>query len=120
MVPLNGTSDKSKNLSEAENSHKLAMLESCLRHKNQKEDSILGPILASTGGTYPQLRDKMAVERPLQTQSRPVLHPDSSNHAKPQQKKAMTGCSTGQLPQSLLSELSTFLNQTGRAPREPS
>lgn len=120
MVPLNVTSDMSKNLSEVDHLHRLAMLESCLKHKNQKGDSILGPTLVPSGGNYPLSRDKMSVEGPLQTRCRPVLHPDSGNDIRPQQKKAMIGCNTGQMPPSLLSELSTVLNQTGRIPRDES
>ncbi|MCJ8731477.1 hypothetical protein PDJAM_G00200070 [Pangasius djambal] len=121
-VPLNVTFDKtkSKNINEADNLHRMAMLEGYVKHKNQKGDSILGPNLASIGGNYPLSRNKMAVEESPQTRFRPVPHPDSGNHTNAQQKKAMIGCSTGQLPQSLLNELSTVLSQTGRTPREES
>ncbi|XP_017328101.1 arf-GAP with Rho-GAP domain, ANK repeat and PH domain-containing protein 2 isoform X1 [Ictalurus punctatus] len=120
MVPLNVTFDKvkSKNLNEADSLHRMAMLETCLKHKNQKGDSILGPTLASSGRNPSS--DKMAVEGSLQTRCRPIPHPDSANQTKSQQKKASIGCSTGQLPQSLLNELSTVLNQTGRTLREES
>lgn len=122
MVPLNITTDKlmQKNWIEADSSHRLPMVESCLKHKSQKADSILGLSLASTEGNYPVLRNKMSVEGPIQTLCRPVPHPDSGYHNKPQQKKAIAGYGTGQMPQSLLSELSTVLHQTGRTPREES
>ncbi|XP_058251060.1 arf-GAP with Rho-GAP domain, ANK repeat and PH domain-containing protein 2 isoform X2 [Hemibagrus wyckioides] len=120
MVPYNVTSDKMtlKNSNEAEHLHRMPVLESCFKPKIQKRNSIQGPILASSGGNYPPSRDKMAVEGSLQTLCRPVPHPDSDNHTRPQLKKAMIGCSTVQLPQSLLSELSSVLSQTGRIPRQ--
>lgn len=122
MVPLNVTSDtvKSKNLNEADNLNRMAMLESCIKHKNQKGNSVLGPTLASSGGNYALSRNKMPVEGSLQIRCKPVPHPDSGNHTKSQQKKAMIGCNSGQMPQSLLDELSTVLTQTGRSPREES
>ncbi|KAI5104366.1 arf-GAP with Rho-GAP domain, ANK repeat and PH domain-containing protein 2, partial [Silurus meridionalis] len=113
IVPLNVSSDKmkSKNLSDSDALNRMAMLEDCLPYKTQKADSIQGPHLAP-GGPYP--RDKMVVEGSLQTRCRPVPHQDSANYTKSQQKKTLIGCSTGQMPQSLLDELSTVLNQTGR------
>lgn len=122
LVPLNVTPDmlKSKNSSEADNLHRLATQESYLKHKGQKDDAIIGPALASSEGINPPSRDKLAVEGSLQTRCKPVTRPESGNHIKSQQKKAIVGCSTGKMPQSLLHELSTVLNQTGRAPREDS
>ncbi|KAK3568028.1 hypothetical protein QTP86_028618 [Hemibagrus guttatus] len=122
MMPYNFTSDKmmSKNSNEAEHLHRMPVLESCFKPKIQKVDSTQGPILASSGGNYPLSRDKMAVEGSLQTRCRPVPHPDSDNHTRPQLKKTMTGCSTVKLPQSLLNELSSVLSQTGRTPRQES
>lgn len=120
MVPLNVTSDKakSKNSNEADNMNRMPKLEGCLTQKNRKGDSVLSS--ASSGGNYAPSRNKMAVEGSLQTLYKPVPHPDSGNYAKSQQKKAMIGCNTGQMPQSLLNELSSVLTQTGRTPREES
>lgn len=122
MVPHNVASDKmlSKNSNEAESLYRMAILESGFTYKIQKGDSIQGPILASSGGNYSLSKDKMAVEGSLQIQCRPVPHPDSGNHTRPQTKKAGAGGNTVQMPQSLLNELSSVLNQIGRTPREES
>lgn len=119
-VPYNVTSDKMmlKNSNEAEHLHRMPVLESCFKSKVQKRNSVQGPILASSGGNYPPSRDKIAVEGSLQTLCRPVPHPDSDNHTQPQSIKTPIGCSTVQLPQSLLNELSSVLSQTGRIPRQ--
>lgn len=122
MVPQNVTYDnmKSKNINEDDHLHRMAMLENCFKHKNKKGDSVPGSTLASSVGNFPLSRETMAAEGSLQTRCRPVPHSDSGDHTRPQIKKATVGCSTGQMPQSLLNELSSVLHQTGRTPREES
>ncbi|TSL40981.1 Arf-GAP with Rho-GAP domain, ANK repeat and PH domain-containing protein 2 [Bagarius yarrelli] len=122
MAPQNAAYDevKSKSSNGAENVNRIAMLESCFKNKIQKGDLVQGLSLASAEENYSLSRNKMAVERSVQTLCRPVPYPDSGNHTKSQSKKDAIGCGTGQLPQSLLNELSSVLNQTGRTPKEES
>lgn len=115
MVPTNIT-PKTENTNEANYKHKMAILESHFKQKDRRWDAKLGHTVATSGLNYPLPRDRMACDGPSQIHSIPS-HPDTSNHAKPPQKKVMFGYAAGQMPQNLLSELSTVLNQTGRTPR---
>ena len=110
MVSRNVTF-KTENSDEAHDKYKIAGLESHLKYKDSR--------VATTGGNYPLPRDRMAYVENHQIQH-VSSHPDTGNHTKPPQKKTMFACSAGQMPQNLLNELSTVLNQAGRIPREES
>ncbi|XP_017555122.1 arf-GAP with Rho-GAP domain, ANK repeat and PH domain-containing protein 2 isoform X1 [Pygocentrus nattereri] len=105
---------KTENSDEADK-YKIAGLESHLKYKDLKGDSRV----CSSGGNYPLPRDRMACDGPPQIQHVPS-HPDMGNHTKPPQKKAMFGHTPGQMPQNLLNELNTVLNQAGRIHKEES
>ncbi|KAI4881132.1 hypothetical protein NFI96_017871 [Prochilodus magdalenae] len=113
LVSKNVTS-RPENSDEADYKYKPTGLESHLKPKDQKGYSSV----ATTGGSYPVPRDRM-VSGPPQIQQEP-LRPDTGDHTRLPQKKAALGYAAAQMPQSLLNELSTVLNQTGRTPRDQS
>ncbi|XP_072543701.1 arf-GAP with Rho-GAP domain, ANK repeat and PH domain-containing protein 2 isoform X2 [Salminus brasiliensis] len=114
MVSMNATF-KTENSAEVDK-NETAVLESRLKHKDQKGDFKLGHKVATSGGNYPLPRDKTTGDGPPQIQLVPS-RPDSGNHTKPQQKKSLFAYAAGQMPQNLLNELSSVLNQTGRTPK---
>ncbi|KAG9274367.1 arf-GAP with Rho-GAP domain, ANK repeat and PH domain-containing protein 2 isoform X1 [Astyanax mexicanus] len=121
MLPVNATSKNSatsENSAEADNKHKSAALESLLKLKDQKGDLKLGHKRATSGGNCPPVpSDRTTSDGPPQIPRRPS-HPDVDIPSKLQPKKPAFGFAAAQMPQNLLNELSSVLNQTGRAAKE--